>query len=130
MEGRLKLLEISYIPAICYPAGESKHGFISVIYEGYPTVFVAPNDETRRRIIGNIMEVRARGADVISLVEEGDSEIAELSTHVMEMPKLPTKLLIPIAYVIPLQLFAYSMAVARGLDPDKPRSLAKSVTVE
>jgi len=70
LEGRLKLLELSYVPAIAYPAGESKHGFIALIQEGFPVIFVAPKDETHKRIIGNIMEMKARGARVISIIEE------------------------------------------------------------
>jgi glucosamine--fructose-6-phosphate aminotransferase (isomerizing) len=130
LEGRLKLLEISYVPALCYPAGESKHGFISVVHEGYPILFIAPNDETRSKIIGNIMEMKARNASVIALIEEGDKEIKKIVDDYVELPKHPTHLLLPIMYIVPLQLFAYYMAVERGFDPDKPRSLAKSVTVE
>lgn len=129
LEGRLKLLEITYIPSLAYSAGESKHGPISVIEEGVPTIFICPNDGTRRDIIGNITEMRARGAKVITLCEQGDEEIKGLSDECIEMPKGIPPLLSPIPYIIPLQLFAYYLAVERGLDPDKPRNLAKSVTV-
>ena len=129
LEGRLKLLEITYIPSLAYAAGESKHGPIAVIEEGVPVVCIVPNDETRKDMIGNIMEMRARGARIISLCEEGDEKVKELSEDVIEMPKGIPGILSPIPYVVPLQLFAYYMAVERGLDPDKPRNLAKSVTV-
>ena len=107
----------------------SKHGPISLIEEDVPVIFIAPRDRTRKDIIGNIMEMKARGARIISLCEEGDKEIIELSDEVIEMPRGIPELLTPIPYVVPLQLFAYYMAIERGLDPDKPRNLAKSVTV-
>lgn len=128
LEGRLKLLEISYVPATAYPAGESKHGPIALIEEGFPIIFIAPKDTTRKTIIGNIMEMKARGAEIIVLGEEGDEELAGLSDDFVPMPSMH-ELLTPIAYVIPLQLFAYHMAVNKGVDPDRPRNLAKSVTV-
>ncbi|TMI13253.1 glutamine--fructose-6-phosphate transaminase (isomerizing) [Candidatus Bathyarchaeota archaeon] len=130
LEGRLKLLELSYIPAIAYPAGESKHGFIALIEEGFPTVFVAPKDDTHKKIIGNIMEMKARGARIISIIEEGDEEIRNLSDDVIEIPESLPSLATPIVYVVPLQLLAYYMSVILGHDPDYPRNLAKSVTVE
>ena len=129
MEARLKLLEIACVPSLAYPAGESKHGPISLIEPGVPVVFIAPNDASRKAIIGNIMEMKARGASILSVLEEGDKEIKELSDDFIEMPKGLHPLLSPLTYVVPLQLFAYHMAVERGLDPDKPRNLAKSVTV-
>ena len=129
LEGRLKLLEISYTPSLAYPAGESKHGPISVIEKGTPTIFICPNDETRKEILGNIMEMKARGAKIISVCEEEDQKIKNLSDDVIEMPKQIHPILTPIPYIIPLQLLAYYIAVERGLDPDKPRNLAKSVTV-
>ena len=129
LEGRLKLLEITYIPSLAYPAGESKHGPISVVERGTPCIFLCPRGETRRDIVGSIMEMKARGARIIALCEEGDEEIKELSDDYIEMPKGIPELLSPIPYIIPLQLLAYHIAVKRGLDPDKPRNLAKSVTV-
>ena len=129
MEARLKLLEIACVPSLAYPAGESKHGPISLIEPGVPVVFIAPNDASRKSILGNIMEMKARGASILSVLEEGDKEIQELSDEFIEMPKGLHPLLSPLTYVVPLQLFAYHMAVERGLDPDKPRNLAKSVTV-
>lgn len=129
LEGRLKLLEITYIPSLAYPAGESKHGPISIVEEGVPCIFLCPRGETRRDVIGSIMEMKARGARIITLCEEGDEEVKELSDDYIEMPRGIPELLSPIPYVIPLQLLAYHIAVKRGLDPDKPRNLAKSVTV-
>ncbi len=129
LEARLKLLELSYIPSLAYSAGEIKHGFIAAVEKGYPTIFIAPRDENYNKIIGNIMEMKARGARIISLVEEGDKKIIDLSDNYLEMPHVPN-LLSPLIYIVPLQLFAYHMAVEKGLDPDKPRNLAKSVTVE
>ncbi len=130
LEGRLKLLELSYIPVIAYPAGESKHGFISLIEEGFPVVFIAPMDETHKRIIGNIMEMKARGARIISVIQDGDGEIRELSDDVIEIPRPLPSLVTPIVYAVPLQLLAYYLSVGKGHDPDYPRNLAKSVTVE
>jgi glutamine---fructose-6-phosphate transaminase (isomerizing) len=130
LEGRLKLLELSYVPAIAYPAGESKHGFIALIEEGFPVIFVAPNDETHKRIIGNIMEMKARGARIISIIEEGDEEIRNLSDRVIEIGESLPSLVTPLVYVVPMQLLAYYLSVIKGHDPDYPRNLAKSVTVE
>jgi len=130
MEARLKLMEITYIPAIAYPAGESKHGPISLIEPGLPVVFICPRDETRKTIVGNIMEMRARGAMIISVIEKGDEEIKKLSDEYFEIPGSLPEILSPIAFIVPLQLLAYYIAVEKGLDPDKPRNLAKSVTVK
>ncbi len=128
LEGRLKVMELSYIPCIAYPAGESKHGPISIIEEGQPVFFVAPRDETRRYIIGNVMEMKARGARAIITCERDDDELQGLADISIPMP--PTNpLLSPILYTIPYQLLAYYLALERGNDPDKPRNLAKSVTV-
>ncbi len=129
MEGRLKVLEVTYVPSLAYPAGESKHGPISVIEKDTACVFVCPRGETHAEIIGSIMEMKARGANIISICEEGDEAIKSLSDSFIEMPKGIPELLSPIPYVVPMQLLAYEMAVLKGLDPDKPRNLAKSVTV-
>ena len=129
LEGRLKLLELTYVPSLAYPAGESKHGPISVVEEGVPVVFVCPRGDSRKDIIGSIMEMKARGARIISVCEEGDKEIISISDDVIAMPMGIPDVLSPIPYVVPLQLFAYHLAVQKGLDPDKPRNLAKSVTV-
>jgi len=130
LEGRLKLMEIAYVPAIAFPAGESKHGPISLVEEGFPVVFICPKDDTRKTLIGNIMEMKARGASIIALCEEDDEEIKQLAEDYVEVPKGIPEVLSPIPYVVPLQLFAYYMALERGCDPDKPRNLAKSVTVK
>jgi glucosamine--fructose-6-phosphate aminotransferase (isomerizing) len=129
-EGRLKLMEIAYVPAIAFPAGESKHGPISLIEPGFPVVFICAKDETHKTLIGNIMEMKARGASIIALVEEGDDEIKKLADDYIEVPKGIPEVLSPIPYVVPLQLLAYYMAIERGCNPDKPRNLAKSVTVK
>jgi glucosamine--fructose-6-phosphate aminotransferase (isomerizing) len=129
LEGRLKLLELSYLPALAYPAGESKHGFIAVVEEGYPVIFLAPRDGTRERIIGNMMEMKARGASIIALIERGDEELKQLADDFIEMPPCAHELLYPPIYAVPLQLFAYYTSTLKGYDPDMPRNLAKSVTV-
>jgi len=129
-EGRLKLMEIAYVPAMAFPAGESKHGPISLIEEGVPVIFICPRDETHKTIIGNIMEMKARGASIIALIEERDEEIKKLVDDYIELPKGIPDVLSPIPFIVPLQLFAYYMAVEKGYDPDKPRNLAKSVTVK
>ena len=129
LEGRLKLLELTYVPSLAYPAGESKHGPISVVEEGVPCLFICPRGETRSDIIGSIMEMKARGSRIIAFCEEGDREIIGLSDDHIEMPTGIPELLSPIVYVVPLQLLAYHLAVSKGLDPDMPRNLAKSVTV-
>ncbi len=128
-EGRLKLLEIAYVPSLAYPAGESKHGPISLVEKGLPVIFICPKDDTHKTVIGNIMEMKARGASIIVITEEGDEEIKSLADDYIEIVKGVPEVLSPILYAIPLQLFAYYMAIERGLDPDMPRNLAKSVTV-
>ena len=130
LEGRLKLLEVAYAPSLAYPAGESKHGFIALVEEGYPVIFIAPRNETQSKIVGNIMEMKARGARIIAIIEAGDEKIKCLADDFIEIPRGIPDLLAPIAYVTPLQLFAYYVASARGCNPDTPRNLAKSVTVE
>ncbi|MCJ7614793.1 glutamine--fructose-6-phosphate transaminase (isomerizing), partial [Candidatus Bathyarchaeota archaeon] len=130
LEGKLKLMEISYIPSLAYPAGESKHGPISLIESGFPVIFLCPKDSTHRSIIGNIMEMKARGASIIAVIEKGDEEIKKLADDYIEIDTELPEVLSPIPFVIPLQLFAYYMALERGCDPDMPRNLAKSVTVK
>jgi glutamine---fructose-6-phosphate transaminase (isomerizing) len=129
-EGRLKLMEIAYIPAIAFPAGESKHGPISLIEDGFPVVFVCPKDDTHRTVIGNIMEMKARGAHIIAVIEQDDEEIKSLADDYIEVPKGIPTILSPIPYAVPLQLLAYHTAIEKGLNPDMPRNLAKSVTVK
>jgi len=130
LEGRLKLMEIAYLPSIAYPAGESKHGPISLIEPGFPVVFVCPKDGTHKTIISNIMEMKARGASIIVIIEKSDEEIKKLADDYIEIDTGLPEILSPIPFVTPLQLFAYYMALEQGCDPDKPRNLAKSVTVK
>lgn len=129
-EARLKLMEIAYVPSIAFPAGESKHGPISLIEPGFPVVFICPKDGSHKTLIGNIMEMKARGASIISVVEEGDEEIKALSDDYVEVPCGIPEILSPITFIVPLQLLAYYIAVGRGYNPDMPRNLAKSVTVK
>jgi len=129
-EGRLKLMEIAYIPSIAFPAGESKHGPISLIEPGLPVVFICAKDGTHKTLIGNIMEMKARDASIIAIIEEGDEEIKALADDYIEVPKGIPEVLSPIPFAIPLQLLAYYMTLEKGHDPDMPRNLAKSVTVK
>jgi len=129
-EGALKIKEIAYIHAEGYPAGESKHGPIALIEDGFPVVFTIPKDYTRDKMMGSVQEMAARGALTIGIIEEGDDEMIEVLDHYIEIPKGYSKFVSSIAYNIPLQLLAYYTSVKRGLNPDRPRNLAKSVTVE
>jgi glucosamine--fructose-6-phosphate aminotransferase (isomerizing) len=129
-EGRLKLMEIAYIPSIAFPAGESKHGPISLVENGFPVVFICPRDDCHKTVIGNIMEMKARGAHIIAVIEEGDEEIRSLADDYIDVPKGIPGVLSPIPFVVPLQLLAYYTALEKGFDPDMPRNLAKSVTVK
>nr|MDO8097902.1 glutamine--fructose-6-phosphate transaminase (isomerizing) [Candidatus Njordarchaeota archaeon] len=130
MEGALKLKEIAYTHAEGYPAGESKHGPISLVEPGFPVVFIAPPDQTYDRLIGNVMEMKAREASVIAVAAQADENIGRLSDVVFEVPGNIPPEFSPIPYIVPLQLLAYYISVKRGCDPDKPRNLAKSVTVK
>ncbi len=129
-EGRLKLMEIAYVPSIAFPAGESKHGPISLIEPGFPVVFICAKDGAHKTLISNIMEMKARGASIIAIVEEGDQEVKALSDDYVEIPKGIPEILSPIPFAVPLQLLAYYVALEKGLNPDTPRNLAKSVTVK
>jgi len=129
LEGALKLKEISYIHAEGYPAGELKHGPIALVEQGVPVVAVATECHVYPKMLSNIAEVKARGAEVIAIVTEGDTEAAELADHVLEVPRTH-ELLSPVVVAVPLQLLAYHVAKLRGCDVDQPRNLAKSVTVE
>jgi glucosamine--fructose-6-phosphate aminotransferase (isomerizing) len=129
-EGRLKLMEIAYAPAIAFPAGESKHGPISLVESGFPVIFICAKDETHRTLIGNIMEMKARGASIIAVIEEGDEEVRKLADDYVEVPKGIPEVLSPIPYAVPLQMLAYYVSIERGYNPDMPRNLAKSVTVK
>jgi len=128
-EGRLKMLEIAYIPSSAFSAGESKHGPIALIEKNTPVIFIAPNDNSRKVILGNIMEIKSRGGKIIALGTNEDKELKEVSDFYIDIPEAD-EVITPILYVLPLQLIAYYTAVLKGLDPDKPRNLAKSVTVE
>jgi glutamine---fructose-6-phosphate transaminase (isomerizing) len=129
-EGRLKLMEIAYIPSIAFPAGESKHGPISLIEDGFPVVFICPRDDSHKTLIGNIMEMKARGAHIIAVIEEGDEDIKSLAEEYIEVPKGIPSVLSPIPFAVPLQLLAYYVSLEKGFNPDMPRNLAKSVTVK
>ena len=129
LEGALKLKEISYIHAEGMPAAEMKHGPIALINEGMPAVFIANKGRQYEKVMSNIQEVRSRGGHVIAVATEGDEHIAKYVQDVMYIPDIPEPLS-PMLAVVPLQLMAYYAAVARGHDVDKPRNLAKSVTVE
>ena len=129
MEGALKLKEISYIHAEGYPAGEMKHGPIALIDAEMPVVVLAPQDAVYRKTMGNVEEVKVRDGIVIAVATEGDHEIAQKADYTIYIPDADP-LVNPILSTIPLQLFAYHIALLRGCDVDKPRNLAKSVTVE
>jgi glucosamine--fructose-6-phosphate aminotransferase (isomerizing) len=129
LEGALKLKEISYIHAEGMPAAEMKHGPIALIDKGMPVVFVATRNSQYEKVLSNIEEVRSRGGAVIAVATEGDEHIKSLAEDVFYVPDVP-EMLQPLVTVVPLQLLAYHAAVMRGKDVDKPRNLAKSVTVE
>ena len=129
LEGALKLKEISYIHAEAYPAGELKHGPLALVTEAMPVVTVAPNDALLEKLKSNIQEVRARGGQLYVFADADTRIVNDEGLHVIRMPE-HYGLLSPILHVVPLQLLAYHTACARGTDVDKPRNLAKSVTVE
>jgi glucosamine--fructose-6-phosphate aminotransferase (isomerizing) len=129
LEGALKLKEISYIHAEAYPAGELKHGPLALVDSAMPVVTVAPNDQLLEKLKSNLQEVRARGGELY-VFADADTQIASSEgVHVIRMPE-HYGVLSPILHTVPLQLLAYHTACARGTDVDKPRNLAKSVTVE
>jgi glucosamine--fructose-6-phosphate aminotransferase (isomerizing) len=129
LEGALKLKEISYSHAEGYPAGEMKHGPIALIDEDFPVVAIATGDRVFEKVHSNMREVKARDGVVIALTDREPEAIADVADEVIRVPRLP-ELLQPVVNVVPLQLFAYYVAVRRGADVDQPRNLAKSVTVE
>lgn len=129
LEGALKLKEISYIHAEGYPAAEMKHGPIALISQEMPVVVIAPHCSTYEKIVSNIQEIRARKGRVIAVVTEGDTQVRSMSDFCIEIPQTE-EALAPLLAVVPLQLLAYHIAVAKGADVDQPRNLAKSVTVE
>ncbi|SFJ19053.1 glutamine--fructose-6-phosphate transaminase (isomerizing) [Planctomicrobium piriforme] len=129
LEGALKLKEVSYIHAEGLPAAEMKHGPIAMIDEGMPVVVIATRDVTYQKILSNMEEVRSRGGEVIAIVNQPDAQIERLAKNVVVVPRTQP-MLSPLVASVPLQLLAYHAALSRGLDVDKPRNLAKSVTVE
>jgi glucosamine--fructose-6-phosphate aminotransferase (isomerizing) len=129
LEGALKLKEISYIPTDAYAAGEMKHGPIALLDDTTPVVVVATDNHVYEKVVSNIEEVRARGAHVIAVATEGNTEIKDIAEHVLYLPKTEPELQAVLA-ILPLQQLAYGIARRRGLDIDKPRNLAKTVTVE
>ncbi len=129
LEGALKLKEISYIHAEGYPAAEMKHGPIALIDENMPVIIIATKNEHYEKVVSNIQEIKSRKGQVIAIVTNGDSQIAKIADHVIEVPETSEEFS-PIVNAIPLQLFSYHVAVLRGSNVDQPRNLAKSVTVE
>ena len=132
LEGALKLKEISYVRAEAYPAGEMKHGPIALIEPGSVVIGVATRGRLQGKLLSNMQEMRARGATIVLVANEGDEETAAQADFVMPVPELPieAELFTPAVNVVPLQIFAYALARAKGFDVDKPRNLAKTVTVE
>ncbi|MDC0261786.1 SIS domain-containing protein [Planctomycetaceae bacterium] len=129
LEGALKLKEISYIHAEGYPAAEMKHGPIALVEERTPSVFVVPRGSIYPKVISNLEEIKARKGPVIAIACKGDDRVKRLADHVIEVPDVEEHLQ-PLVTSIPLQLLAYQIAVLRGCEVDRPRNLAKSVTVE
>jgi glucosamine--fructose-6-phosphate aminotransferase (isomerizing) len=129
LEGALKLKEISYIHAEGYPAAEMKHGPIALIDRNMPVVFIATKDNTYQKVLSNIEEVRSREGIVIAVVNEDDDTIHRLADYIIRIPSCHP-MLMPLLTVVPLQLLSYHVADLLGMDVDKPRNLAKSVTVE
>ncbi|ADN01163.1 glutamine--fructose-6-phosphate transaminase (isomerizing) [Spirochaeta thermophila] len=129
LEGALKLKEVSYIHAEGYSAAEIKHGPIALINPETPSVFLVPHDELREKVLSNMKEVKSRGGKVVALCTEGDPDVREIADDVIEIPAV-YRYMYPYLMVVPLQLFAYYMALELGRDVDQPRNLAKSVTVE
>src|SRR5207253_3761129 len=129
LEGALKLKEISYIHAEGYPAAEMKHGPIALVDPDTPSVFLMPRGAVFDKVMSNLEEIKARGGPVIAVATAGDEEVAARADDVVFVPEAPEHLQ-PILTAVPLQLLAYHIALARGCDVDRPRNLAKSVTVE
>jgi glucosamine--fructose-6-phosphate aminotransferase (isomerizing) len=129
LEGALKLTETSYIAASGHPSAELKHGIIALVAPEIPSVFIAPEDSVLEKNLNNIQEVKARNGPVIAIGTEGNKSLARIADDVLLIPEAP-EYISPILAVIPLQLLAYYIAVELGRDVDKPRNLAKSVTVE
>ena len=127
-EGALKLMELAYVPCLSYPSGEMKHGPIALLEEGSPVIVVAPEDEVRDKTVSNLQECRARGARVALIHTEGDPVASEADVSIA-VPRT-SRWFTPFLTVLPLQILAYRTALAMGRDIDRPRNLAKSVTVE
>jgi glucosamine--fructose-6-phosphate aminotransferase (isomerizing) len=129
LEAALKLKEISYIHAEAYPAGELKHGSLALVDENMPVIVIVPNDHLVEKLLGNVQEVNARGGRLFLFADQSINFTAEKNIHIIKVPTVNI-IIAPIIYDIPLQLFAYHVAVLLGNDVDQPRNLAKSVTVE
>lgn len=129
LEGALKIKEISYVHAEGYPSGEMKHGPIALIDDNFPSIFIAPKDSVYEKNISGMQEIKARGGKIIAIATEGDNSIKKMADDVIYIPKT-LEMLTPLLSVVPLQLLAYYVGIKKGLDVDKPRNLAKSVTVE
>jgi glucosamine--fructose-6-phosphate aminotransferase (isomerizing) len=129
LEGALKLKEISYVHAEGYPAAEMKHGPIALVDEQTPSVFIVPQGFVYDKVMANLEEVKARGGPVIAVIENGDKRVVQIADDVISVPRVSEPLQ-PLINIVPLQLLSYHVALLRGCDVDKPRNLAKSVTVE
>ena len=130
LEGALKLKEISYIHAEAYAGGELKHGPIALIDDDVPVVVLAPPGRDHRKIMSNLEEVKARGASIIGIGAIGDEDLISKSDYNFLINSEVDELIAPLVYIVPLQLLSYYVSVARNLNPDKPKNLAKCVTVE
>jgi len=128
-EGSLKLKEVTYIHAEAYAGGELKHGSIALLDENFPVIALVPQDDVYEKMVSNIEEVKARNAPILAITTEGALEVAQLTDDVIYVPKVHP-IVQPIVSTIPTYLFAYYVGVAKGLNVDRPRNLAKSVTVE
>ena len=129
-EGALKLKEISYLHAEAYAAGEMKHGPIALLEKGFPVVVVVPRDRVHDKTVSNIEEVIARGATCVAVATDGDVDVAALCDKILWIPEIKEEFFVPIVAVVHLQLLSRFVALDRDCDVDKPRNLAKSVTVE
>jgi glucosamine--fructose-6-phosphate aminotransferase (isomerizing) len=129
LEGALKLKEITYIHAEGYPAAEMKHGPIALVDETLPVVFIATKDMYYDKVVSNIQEIKARKGQIIAVASIGDQVLPTMSENIMFVPEID-EVIAPLLSVVPMQLLSYYVGVAKGIDVDKPRNLAKSVTVE
>ena len=130
LEGALKLKEITYIHGEGYAAGELKHGPLALIDEGIPVVVILPPGENHRKTMSNLEEVKSRGADILAIGSKDDERLKLKSDDLFTIDSDVNEVIAPLVYIVPLQLLAYYVAVEKGLDPDKPKNLAKCVTVE